>query len=119
MSLWNGDEKMSISLTELWVILGCGLVTILSRTLPFIFVKQLTMPGWLVSFLSFVPITIMTALCCQSLFIAHTGQLATLNVANCLAAIPATIAGVLTKSLLMVVVIGIMAMALLRYWQIG
>lgn len=119
MSIWNGDEKMSISLTELWVILGCGLVTILSRTLPFIFVKQLTMPGWLVNFLSFVPITIMTALCCQSLFIAHAGQLATLNVANCLAAIPATIAGVLTKSLLMVVVIGIMAMALLRYWQIG
>lgn len=28
---------MSISLTELWVILGCGLVTILSRTLPLYF----------------------------------------------------------------------------------
>jgi len=110
---------MSMSLTELWTILGCGLVTILSRALPFAFVKSLTMPAWLINFLSFVPITIMTALCCQSLFIANPGHLATLNVVNCLAAIPATIAGVLTKSLLMVVVVGIMAMAVLRYFSIG
>ncbi|MCH4123754.1 MAG: AzlD domain-containing protein [Levilactobacillus sp.] len=110
---------MSISLTELWVILGCGAITVLSRVLPFAFVKSLNMPDWLISFLSFVPITIMTALCCESLFVAHAGHLATLNVANCLAAIPATLAGILTKSLLMVVVVGIMAMAVLRYFAIG
>ncbi|MGX6428868.1 AzlD domain-containing protein [Levilactobacillus yonginensis] len=110
---------MAISLTELWVILGCGAITVLSRALPFVFVKQMTMPSWLIDFLTFVPITIMTALCCQSLFVANPGHWATLNVANCLAAIPATLAGVLTKSLLMVVVIGIMAMAVLRYFSIG
>lgn len=110
---------MSMSLTELWVILGCGIITVASRVLPFAFVKQVSMPAWLIDFLTFVPITIMTALCCQSLFVANPGHLATLNVANCLAAIPATIAGILTKSLLMVVVVGIMAMAVLRYFSIG
>lgn len=110
---------MAITLTELWAILGCGAVTLLSRALPFAFVKQMRMPSWLLDFLTFVPITIMTALTCESLFIGHTGHLATLNVANFLAAIPATIAGVLTKSLLMVVVVGIMAMAIIRYFTLG
>lgn len=107
-----------MSLTELWIILGCAAVTLLSRVLPFVFVKQLQMPDWLLSFLTFVPITIMTALTCQGLFVAHPGHLATVNWENLWAAIPATIAGILTKSLLAVVVVGIAAMACLRYFGI-
>lgn len=110
---------MSLTLPELWIILGCGAVTLLSRTLPFALVQRFQLPAGVIDFLTFVPITIMTALCCQSLFIAHTGHWATLNLANCYAAIPATIAGMLTKSLLVVVVVGIMAMAVIRYFNWG
>ncbi|QMU08036.1 AzlD domain-containing protein [Levilactobacillus suantsaii] len=110
---------MSLTLFELWVILGCGVVTLLSRTLPFVFVKRLQLPAGVIDFLTFVPITIMTALCCQGLFIAHAGHWATIDWANLYAAIPATLAGILTKSLLAVVVVGIMAMAVIRYFNWG
>ena len=110
---------MSLTLTELWVVLGCGAVTLLSRVLPFALLKKFKLPAGVIDFLTFVPIAIMTALCCQNLFVAHPGHWATLNLANCYAAIPATLAGIFTKSLLAVVVVGIMAMAVLRYFQIG
>ncbi|GEO68769.1 AzlD domain-containing protein [Levilactobacillus acidifarinae] len=110
---------MSLTLPELWVILGCGAVTLLSRTLPFALVQRLQLPAGVIDFLTFVPIAIMTALCCQSLFVAHVGHWATLNLANCYAAIPATLAGIFTKSLLVVVVVGIMAMAVIRYFNLG
>ncbi|HIW71546.1 MAG TPA: AzlD domain-containing protein [Candidatus Levilactobacillus faecigallinarum] len=108
-----------MALTNLWVILGCGAVTLLSRVIPFALLKKFHLPAVVIDFLSFVPIAIMTALCCQSLFVAHAGHWATLNLANCYAAIPATFAGILSKSLLVVVVVGIMAMAVIRYFQWG
>lgn len=108
-----------MALTNLWVTLGCGAVTLLSRVIPFALLKKFHLPAVVIDFLSFVPIAIMTALCCQSLFVAHAGHWATLNLANCYAAIPATLAGILSKSLLVVVVVGIMAMAVIRYFQWG
>lgn len=110
---------MSFTLTNLWVILGCGAVTLLSRVFPFVLLKKFQLPAGVIDFLTFVPIAITTALCCQSLLVVHPGHWATLNLANCLAAIPATLAGILTKSLLAVVVVGIMTMALIRYFQWG
>lgn len=95
-------------------ILLCGLVTWLSRVVPFALVKSVTIPRWLVDFLSFVPITIMMAILMESLLVAHPGHFPGLNVENILATIPAALAGVLTKSLLAVVIVGVIAMALLR-----
>lgn len=110
---------MASSLTNLWVVLGCGLVTLISRVFPFAVIKNLRLPAPVINFLSFVPIAIMTALTVQSLITPHLGHWATINVANCYAAIPATIAGILSKSLLVVVVVGIMAMAVIRYLHWG
>jgi len=110
---------MALTLTDLWVILGCGAVTLLSRVFPFALLQKFTLPAVVVDFLTFVPIAIMTALCCQSLFVGQPGHWATLNLANCYAAIPAAIAGILTKSLLAIVVVGIMAMAVIRYFNWG
>ncbi|VDG17730.1 AzlD domain-containing protein [Lactiplantibacillus mudanjiangensis] len=95
-------------------ILWCGLVTWLSRVIPFVLIKNLTVPKWLIEFLSFVPVAIMTAIFVESLLVYHAGHWPTVNLANLYASIPAIGAGILTKSLLAVVITGVVAMALIR-----
>ncbi|ETY74956.1 AzlD domain-containing protein [Lactiplantibacillus fabifermentans] len=95
-------------------ILLCGLVTWLSRVVPFAVIKNLTVPQWLINFLSFVPIAIMTAIFVESLLTYHAGHWPGFDLENIYASIPAILAGVLTKSLLAVVITGVIAMALLR-----
>ncbi|WP_404821284.1 AzlD domain-containing protein [Lactiplantibacillus carotarum] len=95
-------------------ILLCGLVTWLSRVIPFAVIKNLAVPAWLINFLSFVPVAIMTAIFVESLLTYHAGHWPSLNLPNVYASIPAVVAGVLTKSLLAVVITGVVAMALLR-----
>ncbi|WP_395538206.1 AzlD domain-containing protein [Lactiplantibacillus pentosus] len=96
-------------------ILLCGLVTWLSRIVPFAIIKNLTVPHWLINFLSFVPVAIMTAIFVESLLVDHAGHWPGFNLPNIYASIPAVLAGVLTKSLLAVVITGIVAMAALRF----
>jgi len=95
-------------------ILLCGLVTWLSRVVPFAIIKNLTVPNWLIRYLSFVPVAIMTAIFVESLLIYHAGHWPGFDWANIYASIPAILAGILTKNLLAVVMTGIIAMALLR-----
>ncbi|KRM56568.1 hypothetical protein FC18_GL002051 [Lacticaseibacillus sharpeae JCM 1186 = DSM 20505] len=68
----------------------------------------------MVEFLSFVPVAIMSALLFDNLFIQHLGSLPSINVPNTLAAIPCFIAAIVTKSLLVIAVVGVVALALLR-----
>jgi len=100
-------------------ILLSGLVTWLSRVVPFAIIKNLTVPRWLINFLSFVPVAIMTAIFVESLLVYHAGQWPGFNLENIYASIPAILAGVLTKSLLAVVITGVIAMALLRLVGMG
>ncbi|WP_137624848.1 AzlD domain-containing protein [Lactiplantibacillus pingfangensis] len=100
-------------------ILLSGLVTWLSRVVPFAVIKNLTVPKWLISFLSFVPVAIMTAIFVESLLTYHAGHWPGFNLANIYASIPAILAGILTKSLLAVVITGVIAMALLRLVGLG
>ncbi|WP_338207953.1 AzlD domain-containing protein [Lactiplantibacillus paraxiangfangensis] len=95
-------------------ILLCGLVTWLSRVVPFAIIKNMSIPHWLISFLSFVPVAIMTAIFVESLLTYHAGHWPGFNLPNIYASIPAILAGVLTKSLLAVVITGVVAMALMR-----
>lgn len=81
---------------------------------PFAVIKNLTVPQWLINFLSFVPIAIMTAIFVESLLTYHAGHWPGFDLENIYASIPAILAGVLTKSLLAVVITGVIAMALLR-----
>ncbi|RRK11665.1 AzlD domain-containing protein [Lactiplantibacillus garii] len=95
-------------------ILLCGLVTWLSRVIPFAVIKNVTVPRWLISFLSFVPVAIMTAIFVESLLTYHAGHWPGVNLPNVYASLPAILAGILTKSLLAVVITGVVAMAVLR-----
>lgn len=95
-------------------IILCGLVTWLIRVVPFALVKAATLPKWLLQFLSFVPVAILAAIFVESLLVYHQGQWPSVNTENLIASIPAIIAGVISKSLLVVVIVGIVAMAVIR-----
>lgn len=100
-------------------ILLCGLVTWLIRVVPFALVKAMTLPKWLLQFLSFVPVAILAAIFVESLLVYHAGHWPGVDVENCLASLPAILAGIITKSLLAVVIVGIVAMAAIRFFGLA
>ncbi|MFD1672666.1 AzlD domain-containing protein [Agrilactobacillus yilanensis] len=93
----------------------CGLATWLIRVVPFMLVKNFKIPPMLMRFLSFVPVAILSAIFVESLLIYHTGHWPSINFGNFLASIPAIITAIISKSLLAVVVVGVIAMALIRF----
>lgn len=95
-------------------ILSCGLATWLLRVVPIVLVKRMTIPKWLLHFLSFVPVAILSAIFVESLLVIHPGQWLGVNWSNLLASLPAIVVAIITKSLFAVVVAGVAAMAILR-----
>jgi len=98
----------------LWTLIACGLVTWLSRILPFVLLKKFNLPAKVVEFLGFVQITIMAALWFENLFHQNLGHLPTLDYANLIASIPKVLTAILTKKLLLIVIVGIISLALVR-----
>lgn len=96
-------------------IIGCGLATWLSRVAPFIILKKYRLSPAIIEFLSFVPIVIMAALWFENLFTQRLGHLPSVNYENLFASIPTVIGAVITKSLLAIVVIGIVSLGVIRW----
>ena len=99
----------------LLVNVGCGLVTWLTRVIPFILLKKFELPISFVEFLSFVPVVIMSALWFNGLFVQHLGHLPSLNIENLLASIPTVISAIISKNLLVIVAVGILSLAIIRF----
>lgn len=114
MYFWNGGGEMAINSYVLWTIIGCGIVTWLSRVLPFVLVKEFTIPKPFIKFLSFVPVAIMTALFVENILNFHQGNWPTINWESFYAAIPTVIAVVISRSLLITAIVGVISMALVR-----
>ena len=98
----------------LYTIIGCGLATWLSRILPLVILKNMTLSKKVIEFLSFVPIAIMSSLWFESLFIQHIGYLPSIDWPNLIASIPMVITAIFTKSLLLIVLIGILSLSLIN-----
>lgn len=98
----------------LWTLIACGLVTWLSRIMPFVLLKKFNLSPKVVEFLGFVPITIMAALWFENLFHQQIGHLPQIDFANLLASVPNVLTAILTKKLLLIVVVGIISLALVR-----
>ncbi|WEV44414.1 AzlD domain-containing protein [Lactobacillus sp. ESL0684] len=96
----------------LLTIVCCGLVTWLSRTLPFVLLKKFSLPQVVADFLSFVPVTILAAMWVQNLFTANLGKLPTINYLNLFASIPTLIAALISKNLSVVVIVGVISAAI-------
>lgn len=96
-------------------IIGCAIVTWLSRVLPFILLKKFDLPKTVNEFLSFVPIVIMSALWFSHLFISNTGHLPDINYEYLIASAPTVLSAAITKNLLVIVLVGMLSLALLRF----
>ena len=100
---------------NLLTILGCTIVTWLSRVLPFVLLKKFDLPKAIIEYLSFVPIVIMSALWFDGLFIQKIGEFPQINYENLLASLPTVVSAIISKSLLVIVVVGIVSLAIIRY----
>lgn len=95
------------------VIIGCALVTIAVRIIPFIMTKKMNIPKKVETWLSFVPVSIFAALVTQTM-IDKTDDNFGIDFPVLLALIPTFIVAVKTKSMIRTVIVGVVCMALLR-----
>ncbi|PWI26062.1 branched-chain amino acid transporter AzlD [Kurthia sibirica] len=104
-----------MSATMFLLIVACALVTWLPRILPFVFVRSITLPTVVMRWLSYIPICILSALVLSNLF-HNNGRFVTLHWDLFFAFIPTVIVALWTKSLSITVMVGIIAMACVRYF---
>lgn len=104
---------MSISIPMFWLILGCAIVTLIPRILPFILVKNMQLPDVVLKWLSYIPICILTALVVENILIKTDNSL-NIDWPIVIALIPTLIIALWTKSLSLTVIIGVTTMALIR-----
>ncbi|HHA5930834.1 TPA: AzlD domain-containing protein [Staphylococcus aureus] len=108
---------MITHMNMLILILLCGIVTLLIRIIPFIMISKVQLPDVVVRWLSFIPITLFTALVIDSI-IQQTphGEGYTLNIHYIIALIPTVILSIITRSLTITIISGIVIMAALRFF---
>ena len=96
------------------IILGCSIVTWLSRVVPFVLLKKFDLPKPVIEYLIFVPIVIMSDLWFNSLFVQKIGKFPQINYENLLASLPTVLSAIISKSLLVIVLVGIISLAIIR-----
>ncbi|EOL43090.1 AzlD domain-containing protein [Enterococcus phoeniculicola] len=96
------------------VIAGSAVVTWIPRIVPFILSKKVDFPKWLMDFLSYIPICILTALLFQSILEVRTGKLPAIDLLSLVACLPTFLVAIRTKDLMRTVIVGMATMALLR-----
>lgn len=98
------------------IILLSGVVTWLPRIIPFVFSKKLVFPEKFTLFLGYLPVCILCALFFQSLLTFREGQFPMIKGKEILACLPALVVGYYTKDLMKIVVTGVVAMAVIRFF---
>ena len=99
------------------IIILCGIVTILVRVIPFMMISRVNLPDVIIQWLSFIPITLFTALVLDGIIQQHEGSVGyTLNVPFIIALIPTVLLAIYTRSLNWTILGGIAFIALLRFF---
>lgn len=106
---------MEINPTILIIIIGCALVTFIPRVLPLMLFSKIELPKWAVNWLKHIPVAVMAALLAQELLLSDNQFSLVDNKLELLAALPAFLVAILTRSLLVTVIIGLLAMMVLRF----
>lgn len=94
---------MDIRPEFLGLVLACALVTALPRVLPLVVLSRLRLPVWLVEWLGYVPIAVLSALLTLELYAVPSAAI-----------LPALLVAWLTRSLLATVAAGVAA-----FWLLG
>ena len=98
------------------IILGSAAVTFVPRVLPLMVMSRFALPEWVMKWLGYVPVAVMAAMVAQEV-LTQNGQLALRpDHPELWAAVLALLAAILSRSLLVTVLSGVIALMLLRAW---
>lgn len=106
---------MEIRWEVLVVIIGSAAVTFVPRVLPLMVMSRFSLPQWLLRWLGYVPVAVMAALAAQEVLTRDGEIWASWVNPGLWASIPAFLAAVISRSLLVTVLTGVIALMLLRY----
>lgn len=101
--------------TMILLIIGSGLVTWIPRIIPFIFVRSVKLPDIVLKWLSFIPVCILSALVIENLLNTE-GTIVSIEWPVFTAFVPTLLVALWTKSLSITVVVGVISMAIVRYF---
>ncbi|WP_110927959.1 AzlD domain-containing protein [Bacillus massiliglaciei] len=107
---------MEVSLYVLSVIAGTAIVTVIPRVLPLVLLSQLQIPEWGINWLKHVPVAVLAALLAQELVIEDSKINVSTHSLELLAAVPALLVALYTRSLLGTVLAGVGSLFLLRFF---
>lgn len=96
-------------------ILGCSLVTCLTRVLPMMYLRVERLPRAALRWLSFVPVAVMAALLGPDVLVRDGALMLSIHNIYLVAAIPALLVSVRTGSFFGTIACGMGGVALLRW----
>ena len=98
------------------LIVLCGIVTLIIRVVPFLMISRIQLSETVIKWLSFIPITLFTALILDGIIEQQEGVAGyTLNIPFVLVTIP-TVFCAFTRSLTTTILVGIVLIAGLRFF---
>lgn len=107
---------MTTTIHMLIIIVLCGVVTWLTRIIPFILITKIKLSERVIKWLSFIPITLFTALIIDGLIEQQEGVMGyTINVPFLITMLPTIVIAVISRSLTITIISGIIIMAVLRW----
>lgn len=101
---------MEISREFLLILIGTAFVTIAARTLPLVLLSKLDIPEWAMRFLRHIPVAVMASLVALSILTKDEEWLPIAHNPQIIALFPTIIAAIITRSLLITVIVGILSM---------
>jgi branched-subunit amino acid transport protein len=107
---------MEVRWDVFWIIMGSALLTFIPRVLPLMLFSKIQIPLWLLRWLEYVPVAVMASLIGQELFMSDNQLVPITQNAALWASLPTIAVAIWTRSLLGTVLVGIVAMMILRYW---
>lgn len=93
-----------------------AVVTYIPRLLPIMFLASRSLPNYLIRWLSYVPISVLSAMLLPELLIKQDAVDFSLSNIFLLTAVPTLLVGWLTKSLYLTVLTGMFIIAAYRYF---
>lgn len=104
-----------MTLYFLSAVILSGIVTLLVRIIPLVLISRLELSEKVIKWLSFIPITLFTALVVDGLIQQQEGVFGyTFNWFFLIALVPTILIALRTRSLTMTVIVGMVTVALLR-----
>jgi branched-subunit amino acid transport protein len=98
-----------------YVIIGGCIVTVIPRVLPITILSKIKLNDKVTKFLTYIPISILSALIAAELFTVNNKFSIQDNFLEVLAAIPTILVALKKNNLLLTVIVGIISIAILRF----